>query len=92
MGFERVAPQVVRHSDGYTVQIGGRYHIEYLAGDAVARIPADLEGPIVRLHSKSIVWVKPHERPATQEERTLILSRVKVGIEAMGDNCEVLDR
>jgi hypothetical protein len=69
MGFARVAPQVARHSDGYIVQVGDRYHIEYADGDAIARVPADLEGPVVLLRARAIVGVRPRERPATDEER-----------------------
>jgi hypothetical protein len=91
MGFARVAPQVARHSNGYVVQIGDRYHIEYADGDAVASVPADLERPVVLLHARAIVWVRPSERPATDEERQTIIARVVEGLDALGDSCEILD-
>ena len=87
--FERLAPQAVRHTSGYRVQIGDRYSVEYLEGDEVASIAADLEGPVVVLHRDSVRWTKPHEHPATEDERTMLVDRVRAGIEAMGDTCEV---
>jgi hypothetical protein len=48
MTFDRLAPQVVRSSDGWTVQIGSRYHVEYIEDDRIASVEADLDGPTVR--------------------------------------------
>lgn len=92
MGFTRVAPQVAQHTDGYRVQIGGRYFIEYIDGDAIAKVTADLEGPTVLIHRRSVAWVKPNERAATEEETNTILTRVVDGMSALGDSCEILDR
>jgi len=92
MGFIRVAPQVAQHSDGYTIQIGGRYHVEYVHGEEVAKVHADLDGPVVRLHANSIEWLQPQERPATKDERQLILDRVVAGLDALGDACEISDK
>jgi hypothetical protein len=91
MGFERVAPQVVRHSDGFTVQIGGRYHIEYLEAERAAEVTADLDGPVVRLHANSVRWTRPDPRPATEPERTLILDRVRAGMAELGASCELVE-
>jgi hypothetical protein len=91
MGFELVAPQVVRHSDGFTVQIGGRYHIEYLEAERAAEVTADLDGPLVRLHAKTVRWTRPHARPPTELERRLILDRTRAGMEAMGAACQLLE-
>jgi hypothetical protein len=91
MGFELVAPQVVRHSDGFTVQIGGRYHIEYLEAERAAEVTADLDGPVVRLHAKSVRWTRPHARPPNRAERMLILDRTRAGMAAMGASCELVE-
>lgn len=91
MAFERVAPQVVRSSEGWTVQIGGRYHIEYLDKDRIAKVNADLEGRAVRIYRKSVQWTKPIDRVPTADERDLVLTRVRAGLSAMGDLSEVID-
>jgi hypothetical protein len=48
--FNRLAPQVVRHRPGWQVQVADRHHVEYVKDDQVVSVPADLEGPVVRLH------------------------------------------
>jgi hypothetical protein len=88
--FERVAPQVVRHSSGFTVQITDRYHIEYIEGDRVASVTADLDGPTVRLHGGSVAWSQPTPGRVTEEERITVLDRIRDGVRAMGDACEVV--
>jgi hypothetical protein len=91
MGFAKLAPQVARHSDGYVVQIGDRYHVEYVDGDAVAHVPADLEGPVVLLRAQAVVWVRPNERPATADEGRTIIARIVEGLGVLGESCKILD-
>jgi hypothetical protein len=87
--FERIAPQVVRHSEGYQVQIADRWHLAYVEIAQAALVDADLEGPVVRLQSESVMWTEPSERKPTDAERLMILDRVVQGVLAMGDGCVV---
>jgi hypothetical protein len=91
MTFERVAPQVVRSAEGWTVQIGDRYHVEYLENDRVAKVKADLDGPTVRLYGTSAKWTKPSDQRLTIDERDLVITRVRAGLLAMGDPSEVVE-
>lgn len=90
MPFERLAPQAVRHSDGYTVQIADRYHLEYLEGGRVARVEAEFGGPSVVVYSESLAWHRPDDQPMDDADRAEIIERLRRGVEAMGDVCEVV--
>jgi hypothetical protein len=55
--FTRIEPQVVEHRDGWRVQVADRYDVELVVGGTVIRLPADLDGPTVRLHRDSYAIV-----------------------------------
>ena len=62
--FRRIAPQVVEHASGWRVQIADRFHVEYVNGLHVLQIPADLDGPVVRVATPDapIAFSPPLER------------------------------
>ncbi|MEO8694210.1 MAG: hypothetical protein ABI658_11875 [Acidimicrobiales bacterium] len=89
MGFRRVAPQVVEHSDGYRVQSGGRLHVDYLEGARTARIDVEHGLDTISMYPRSIRWIAPIEGALTDAEGRLVVDRIRAGLEAMGSRCDV---
>lgn len=89
-GFERIFPQVVRHSDGYTVQFGGRFHIEYVEAERAAKIESEKGRRNVTLYPETLKWTRPRERTMTEEERTVVLERIRSGLHAMDQLVEII--
>ena len=81
--FERVAPQVVQHRDGWRVQVADRFTVELVDGDRATKVAADLDGPVIRLHRGSLA-----SAPVDADE---VLSRIRAGFEAMNEQVEVVE-
>lgn len=88
MGFKRVAPQVVSHSSGFRVQIGDRYHVEYVTHAGTARCEADLGAIPVVLYRKTLVWVDRNEDQSVPLDSDVVSSMV-AGLEEMGERVEL---
>jgi hypothetical protein len=92
--FSRLAPQRVRHSDGFTIQIGSRYSIEYLDDHIRAEVETDMLSQIVPFYPETLKIRSSDARldPPSQEERALILDRIKSGLEFMEIKYDVQQR
>ena len=88
--FTRLTPQRVRHSSGYIVQTGSRYSLQYLEGDTVAEVEADF-APVTGLYPDSMTIRAKNDaatRPATPEEKELIISRIESALKFLGEKYE----
>ena len=89
--FTRLKPQKVQHSSGYIVQTGGRYSMQYLDGELVAEVKADFAS-VTGLYPDSMT-IRPKKdspaRPATMEERELIMERIKSALKFLGEKYEL---
>lgn len=89
--FTKLAPQKVRHSSGFTVQVADRGTLEYLDGDCDVLVDADF-GTTVGIYANSL-RLKEGSRssmPLTPNERELILNRILAGAQALGVQPELL--
>lgn len=79
--FQRLAPQQVRHSDGYIVQVADRHHVEYLDGVDHWLIEVEF-APVTGIFRSSL-----HGQQPSVLDPNEVLNRIAAGLEAMG--CEV---
>ena len=84
--FTRIAPQRAQHSSGFIVQVGGRYSVQYLHGDLVAEVEADMLCQTVPLYVETLVLRRASGRSVALplEERKIILERIENGLEFLG--------
>lgn len=90
--FSRIAPQKVRHSSGFVVQVASREKVELIRTDgSVAAVEVDFsdltgiyaESLTLRSHDGATVVINSHERAE-------LLQQIQEGLEAMGCRCEVV--
>lgn len=80
----RVAPQVVRHTDGWEVASAGRECVRYRDGVREATIGVG-RGQPSRLYVDSLPWVtEAGEAPIPEPEQSVILVRLIEGMQEMG--------
>ena len=91
MGFEKLEGSKVRHSDGYTVHVTGRFGAEYIEGDRAADVELEFGGPTVIIYATTLKWREDDYPPVEPERAEEILDRIVRGFEAMGSRAE-LDR
>jgi hypothetical protein len=88
--FVRSAPQQARHSDGYIIQVGDRYSVQYVHGAITAEMAVDFaartgifpETLAVRNLDGGLV-------ASTQKQREAIIARIKSGLNFLGIQYEV---
>lgn len=86
--FIRLAPQKVRHSLGYVVQVADRTTVEYLDQGQRALVEADF-GSSVCIYEKTLQFFGNEGNTPIGSERKVILDRIVVGLEAMGIMVEI---
>lgn len=94
--FIRVAPQVVRHRDGYTVQVGSRERMEYFDEEIVAHVAMDI-GTTFGIYPETLQIRAVDGGPivVSPERRHEILERIKAGMTALDipyELCELKPR
>lgn len=90
--FVRLAPQMVRHSSGYLVQIASRDRVELIASDgAIVSVETEF-GPVSAIYADSIEMLDADARPTslTDEQKQTLLTQIKAGLEAMGGVYEIV--
>jgi hypothetical protein len=89
--FTRIAPQKVQHNSGYIVQTGGRYCLQYLDGGMEAEVQADF-APTTGIYPDSLT-IRDNEgstpRPASSEERKMIMGRIEAALKFLGEEYEI---
>ena len=91
MTFRRVAPQIFRNTDGYTVQIGSRTTMEYLEENRKAIVEVEL-GPIdTCVYKNRIVgWFSDGpEKPISEAEKDRIVERVASALRFDGSGVQI---
>ncbi len=90
MPLERVRPQKVQSTDGWTVASAGREVVQYEEGGRKATVGVDRGHP-TRVYVDTLTWVDPdgRERPVDQPEREVILQRLQEGLLFMGAETEL---
>lgn len=88
--FVRVAPQKVRHSGGYVVQVANRSSVEYLDAKHKAVIAVEF-GRSVGVYASTLKerddsGLELRSSPVVRAE---ILGRIVAGLEAMGSTVEL---
>jgi hypothetical protein len=88
--FTKLAPQKVRHSSGYVVQVANRESVEYLEAERRAVIGADF-GVTVGVYANTLKeWLIPEGKmEMTALDQAEIVRRIVAGLEAMGSTVEV---
>jgi hypothetical protein len=88
--FTRLAPQKVRHSSGYVVQVADRESVEYLESDRRAVVAVDF-GTTVGVYANTLSeWITPTGKgQMVTSERAEIVQRIVAGLEAMGSAVQV---
>ena len=89
-GWERVAPQKARHSDGYEVFSDGRFQEGYreTRGKAVVSVERTLGVTYV---DPDVFWEHATGElvPVDEADRPVLLERIRDGMSAMGTTTEV---
>lgn len=85
--FIRLAPQKVKHSDGYIVQSAGREKIEYIEQEMVVEIERDI-GKTMGIYRDSIKVKKGEKEYLSNDEQQVILERVGKALDFMGTEYE----
>lgn len=88
--FERLAPQKVLSIElGYIVQSADRSHIEYVESTRSALVEVE-HGPVVAIYRDSLTHWKSEDGAIEMslDERETVLSRINLGLHAMGCECE----
>jgi hypothetical protein len=91
--FTRLAPQKVQHSSGYIVQTGSRYSLQYLDGGTVAEVQADF-APVTGIFPNSMTIRAKNDtspRPATPDEKALIMSRIESALKFLKEKYELIE-
>jgi hypothetical protein len=88
--FTKLAPQKVRHSNGYVVQVANRESVEYLEAGRRAVVGVDFAAT-VGVYAKTLKeWITPEGKmEMTDLDQAEILRRIVAGLEAMGSTVEV---
>ncbi len=89
--FTQLAPQKVQHSSGFIVQTGSRYSLEYLDGNTVAEVEVDF-APVTAIYTDSVIIRTKNDisaRPATPEEKVIIVSRIESALQFLGAKYEL---
>ncbi len=87
MAFSLISPQKARHSSGFIIQGGDRYHIEYVEFEHVLRIPVEdrLDPPYEIYWDQANKWEPPFDTEIISEEKKQeIISRVQEGAKYLG--------
>lgn len=90
MTFKRINLQGVESSDGFVVQIAGRFALHYIEGDHV--LPIDVEvSEVVIIHPESIQWWNPpfENEPIPDSKKREILANVLAALDFMGEPYEL---
>lgn len=88
--FTRLTPQKVQHRSGYIVQTGSRHSLQYLDGDTTAEIEADFAS-VTGIYPDSMtirLRNEPKARPASSEEKALIMERIESALKFLGEKYE----
>jgi uncharacterized protein YciU (UPF0263 family) len=88
--FKKINPQKVESSDGYTVQVADRNHVEYLETARKADVEVDF-GITVGVYARTLRgWMDGSGlSPIKVSEKALVLKRIVAGLEAMGSKVEL---
>ncbi len=89
--FTQLTPQKVQHSSGYIVQTGGRDSLQYLVGDTGAEVEADFASVTGIYPDSMTIRVKndASARPATPQEKSLIMGRIESALKYLGEKYEL---
>lgn len=90
--YFKLAPQKVRHSTGYIVQIASRCRVELIETDGSV-VSIDVEfGRVSTLYSESIVKndAKGLSVPINESQKHSLIDQIKCGLEAMGGVYEIV--
>lgn len=88
--FACLAPQKVRNVEfGYIIQSADRHHVEYVESTRSALVEVE-HGPVTAIYRDSLTHWKSEEGAIeiSLDERETVLSRIKLGLRAMGCECE----
>jgi hypothetical protein len=90
--FSRLAPQKVRHSSGYLVQIASRERVELIERDGGEVHVAAEFGPVSTVYADSIKKFDANggQINLTDEQKVVLLAQIKAGLEAMGGIYEIV--
>ena len=83
--FTRLAPQKVKHSDGFVVQIANRHSAEYIESSRRATISVEFGAWVCVYENTLSAWSSDaggSSMSATDRER--VARRIVAGLEAMG--------
>lgn len=88
--FTKISPQKVISSDGYTVQVANKNHVEYIEPTCRAEIEVDF-GTTVGVYPGTLrSWTEnAQDVPTSTSEQSLIVKRIVAGLEAMGSKVEI---
>ena len=92
--FKRLRPQKVQHSSGFIVQSAGRYAVEYIENDRLAKITRDIGIPQDPLYRDTLTdWILADGTtiPMTDADRARVLDNIGQGLAFMGVNVEWCD-
>ena len=91
--FTRLTPQKVQHSSGYIVQTGSRYSLQYVDGDIIAQVQADFARITGPYPDSMTIRVKNDAatRPASPQEKALIMSRIESALKFLGEEYEICE-
>jgi hypothetical protein len=89
-GWRRLTPDIARHSDGYEVGGGDRFHAEYSEPGRTGRVGVESGGlPGMTIYRDSFVWVDPPDAPVDPAERDVIVARIADGKAFLWDGAEI---
>ena len=88
--FKKIAPQVAEDSDGFIVQVGGRYTVQYVDGNIQADMEVDF-GPTTAIYPSKLKACRKDGTPIelTPDQKSVIVKRIKDGLKALGVKYEV---
>jgi hypothetical protein len=90
MGFVRLAPSVVQHTDGYKVYVPDRLHVVCEEHDRVAQAEVTFGIGSAAVDTRSLEWIAPEQAEPTPDEAELILVRISEGLRTLGDRTDLV--
>ena len=88
--FTQIAPQKVRHSSGYIVQIGSRHAVEYYDARCKASVEVEFGKPnAVYASTLTAGCLSGSPLNLLDTEKAEIIQRIVEGLRAMGSSAEI---